>query len=288
MYAIQLFFYIQWVVIATAETDTLMSSFSRILSYTSLEPEQGYKNKQHPPQGWPQEGRVKCEDLSYENESKETLNTTYLDIRAKEHVVIIGQKNSGTSSLINALFRMPEPKGRVIIDHVNTNQLSLRHARRAIGIVPRFPKLFSTLRCNLDPNGRHSNEDLWQVLEGIGLRAKISTLATSGLDLDITKLTITELRLVALAHAFLENKKILIIEEKSDDDWSNQRIHDVIQEHFQDCTVITIAQSLGTIMGSDRVLVMRNGCVTEFDRPRDHSSQNDDELMDIIGQALSI
>lgn len=288
LYAMQMFLYVQWIVIATSETESLMSSFARISSYSTMEPEPGYSNKHHPPKDWPQEGSVKCEDLSYENDSQQTLNTTYLDIAAKENIAIIGQKDSGTSSLINALFRMPEPKGRVIIDQIDITKLSLKNARRVIGIVPRYPKLFSTLRFNLDPYGKHNNDNLWQVLERLELKSKISTLPGSGLHVDITDLNTNELRLVTLAHALLQGKKILIIEEENESDRSNKLIHDVMQKHFQDRTVITIAKSLDTIMRSDRVLVMRNGCVTEFDKPSDRISQSDDELMDIIGQAFSI
>lgn len=290
LYAIQLFLYIQWIVMATAETESLMSSFARVSSYTTVEPEPGYAYQRYPPKDWPKGGGIKCEDLSYESESQETLNSAYFDILPSQKIAIVGQKDSGTTSLVSAIFRMPEPKGRVIIDQVDITELSLKSSRRIIGFVPQHPKRFGTnLRFNLDPYEKFDNDSLLDALEMVQFESQFQRAndRESELSRDITELSNTDIRLVNLAHALLEDKKILIVEEEENgSDWSNKRIQDVIRTHFQDHTVITLAQSMDTIMSSDRLLVMRNGCVTEFERPSERSSQSDDELMDIINQAI--
>ena len=40
-----------------------------------------------------------------------------------------------------------------------------------------------------------------------------------------------------------------------------------IREEFSDCTVITIAHRIKTILDNDRVLVMESGNIKEFDQP---------------------
>ena len=41
----------------------------------------------------------------------------------------------------------------------------------------------------------------------------------------------------------------------------------MFREEFNECTVLTIAHRIKTILDSDRVLVMENGSLSEFDRP---------------------
>jgi ABC-type multidrug transport system fused ATPase/permease subunit len=67
----------------------------------------------------------------------------------------------------------------------------------------------------------------------------------------------------------LRKSRVFVQDEASAniDYQSDQRIQDTIRKECADCTVITIAHRLGTIMDSDRILVLDDGKVAEFDRP---------------------
>lgn len=45
-------------------------------------------------------------------------------------------------------------------------------------------------------------------------------------------------------------------------------IQNTIRSQFNDCTVLTVAHRLNTIIDSDRVLVLDAGKIAEFDTPR--------------------
>ncbi|KAJ2082204.1 hypothetical protein H4R24_001774 [Coemansia sp. RSA 988] len=76
-------------------------------------------------------------------------------------------------------------------------------------------------------------------------------------------------QLVCLCRAVLWHRRILILDEAttSTDSKTDQLIQIIIRSKFEDCTVITIAHRLNTIVDSDRILVIDHGKAVEFDTP---------------------
>ena len=77
-------------------------------------------------------------------------------------------------------------------------------------------------------------------------------------------------QLVCLARALLRKSKILVLDEATAavDLQTDDLIQRTIRNEFRDCTVITIAHRLNTIMDYDRVIVMDDGVIAEFDTPQ--------------------
>ncbi|KAJ2605713.1 Canalicular multispecific organic anion transporter 1 [Coemansia sp. RSA 1804] len=76
-------------------------------------------------------------------------------------------------------------------------------------------------------------------------------------------------QLVGLCRLLMRNRKIIVLDEatSSVDQESDQSMQKLIRSEFKDCTVLTIAHRLKTIMGSDRIVVMDNGRVVEVGPP---------------------
>ena len=85
-----------------------------------------------------------------------------------------------------------------------------------------------------------------------------------------SNLSIGERQLVCLARALLQDNKIIVIDEATAnvDHETDQKIQKTIRRNFNCCTVLTIAHRLDTIMDSDKVLVLSEGKVIEYDAPR--------------------
>uniref|UniRef100_H2ZZE6 ATP-binding cassette sub-family C member 10 n=1 Tax=Latimeria chalumnae TaxID=7897 RepID=H2ZZE6_LATCH len=146
-------------------------------------------------------------------------------------------------------------------------------SRSKLAIIPQDPFLFSgTVRENLDPWGRHSDTEIYEVLGQCHLQEVI--IRMGGLDVEVGErgrsLSVGQRQLVCLARALLTQSKILCIDEAtaSVDQKTDRLIQQTIREKFVDKTVLTIAHRLNTIMDSDRVLVMYAGKAVEFDSPK--------------------
>lgn len=267
----------QWGMRQSAELENQMTSVERVLEYTSVphEPELESAPGKKPPPEWPEKGEVKFVDLylKYTPEDPPVLKNLNFVIKPKEKVGIVGRTGAGKSSLIAALFRLTNIDGQVIIDGRNTKELGLHDLRSKISIIPQEPVLFSgTMRKNLDPFDEYSDEVLWKALEDVELKEAVSDL-TAGLNSKMSEggsnFSVGQRQLVCLARAIIRQNKILILDEATAnvDPQTDALIQTTIRKKFSECTVLTIAHRLHTIMDSDKVLVMDAGQMVEFDHP---------------------
>ena len=162
---------------------------------------------------------------------------------------------------------------QVIIDGVNIRDLNLQTARRSMAVITQDPVLFSgSLRRNLDPFSLYKDHDLWSVLEEVQLDTLVQKLPEQlGYKLreSGSNFSVGERQLVCLARALLQKSKIIILDEATANvDYKTDRlIQEVVRNRLKDSTVITIAHRLNTIMDYDKVLVMHQGRMVEFDKP---------------------
>ena len=92
-----------------------MTSVERVMAYTNVDSEPGYTTEDRPPESWPIEGSLTIEDLSlvYVKGGPRVLRDVSVHFPSKKKVGVVGRTGAGKSSLVSALFRMPDPLGKV-------------------------------------------------------------------------------------------------------------------------------------------------------------------------------
>jgi len=260
-----------------AELETNIVAVERIKEYSEVETEAEWEQpKTKPDRTWPQDGVVQFD--KYGTRYREGLDLVLRGIDCRldsaEKIGIVGRTGAGKSSLTLALFRLVEAaEGAITIDGIDISKLGLHNLRNQLTIIPQDPVLFSgTLRMNLDPFDQYSDEEVWRALKQSHLYTYASSLQ-SGLLHEVTEgggnISVGQRQLVCLARALLRKTKVLILDEATAavDLETDELIQHTIRREFADCTIITIAHRLNTIMDSDRVLVLDKGVIEEFDSP---------------------
>ena len=269
--------YLSWLVTQMSEIETNMVGVERIKEYQETTQEAPLEMPgQDPPPEWPQRGHVRFDDFQvrYRPGLDLVLKGIDCDIRSMDKIGIVGRTGAGKSSLTLALFRIIESAGgSITIDGENIALMGLQRLRSRLTIIPQDPVLFTgSLRMNLDPFEEYSDRDIWKSLEQAHLKSYVSNLP-NGLKHEVTEggdnLSVGQRQLVCLARALLRKTKVLVLDEATAavDLETDDLIQDTIRKEFADCTVLTIAHRLNTIMDSSRIMVLDAGRVVEFDTP---------------------
>ncbi|OWA54554.1 Multidrug resistance-associated protein 7 [Hypsibius exemplaris] len=246
---------------------------------------------------WPETGRIDIDNLCvrYREDLPDVLNNVQLHIRAGEKVGIVGRTGAGKSSLMLALFRIVEAaSGTITIDDVKISLVNLKHLRSRLTIIPQTASLFdASIRDNLDPLQRYSDEQVWSAVDKCHLKPLIEKI---GGDLSCQvgdngkNLSAGEKQLISLARAHLSNSKIICLDEATAniDFETDVLVQQTIRECLGESTILTIAHRVQTVMDCDRVIVMSNGRICEEGRPGDLMQQADSRFFQLVQQSKSI
>ncbi|KAG2456469.1 MRP1 protein, partial [Polypterus senegalus] len=281
------------------EIETNAVAIERICEYSEMDKEAPWTLPTRPPAVWPEQGVVRFDkyEARYKRNLEPALHDVSFQTLSKEKVIgimgykshggvftynlcdgiqvgIVGRTGAGKSTLTNCLFRILEAsKGRIFIDGVDISAIGLHDLREKLNIIPQDPVLFSgTIRENLDPLGSHSDSELWMALELCHLKDFVQSLPKH-IHHEVAEggenLSVGQRQLLCLTRALLRKTKVLILDEAtaSIDLETDNLVQMTIRKTFSDCTILTIAHRLHTIMDSDRVLVLDSGRVVEFDSP---------------------
>ncbi|GFR98147.1 multidrug resistance-associated protein 1 [Elysia marginata] len=276
-YALQITGGLNWLVRMTTDLETNIVSVERVKEYTETPTEAAWVNPfRRPSSNWPTEGSVSFIDykMRYRDGQDPILKGISCTIQGGEKIGIVGRTGAGKSSMTVSLFRLIEAlSGSIIIDGTSINDIGLHDLRSRLTILPQDPVLFSgTLRMNLDPFDTYDDATIWRALEHAHLKSFVEgtpNMLQYQCGEGGQNLSVGQRQLVCLARSLLRKTRILVLDEATAavDMETDDLIQATIRSQFTDCTILTIAHRLNTIMDYDRIMVLASGEIKELDTP---------------------
>ncbi|KAI0338006.1 ATP-binding cassette transporter [Trametopsis cervina] len=264
-----------------------MVAVERIKEFTEVKREPPEFIEPRPPASWPSKGEIKCEDLviKYAPELPDVLHNLNFEVKPGEKIGVLGRTGSGKSTLALSFFRFVEPyKGRIVIDGIDISKIGLSDLRSKLTIIPQDPTILSgTLRSTLDVFGEYKDVEIYEALRRVHLIPSADTPEEDSdavnsnvfrnLDSSVSEggenFSTGEKQLLCMARAILKRTKLLMMDEAtaSVDYATDELIGKTIRHEFADSTILTIAHRLRTIIDYDRVMLLDQGRIAEFDKP---------------------
>lgn len=289
-----------WLFLSCSILETNMVAMERCLKYTEV---QGEKESVLPidkeliEKKWPQEGKIRFENYSvkYRPNTEIVLKNLNFEIESNKKIGVVGRTGSGKSTIFLCLFRILEPlTGTIYIDNQDICNIGLDLLRQNLTIIPQDPCLMAgSLRYNIDPLNRSTDEDILKVLKQVGLelemdnkkskeedkkenqeneekQEKEENILEKEIEQNGVNLSVGEKQLVCIARAILRKTKIVVMDEATAniDMKTEEKIQNSLLATMNNCTIITIAHRIKTIIDYDKILVLDNGEIKEFDSPK--------------------
>ncbi|KAJ6598201.1 multidrug resistance-associated ABC transporter [Mycena vulgaris] len=216
-----------------------------------------------PPATWPSKGEIICEDLSvrYAPDLPDVLHDINFQVSSGERWSGELALERGTLSL--SFFRFVEAsRGKISIDGIDIASLGLTDLRRNLTIIPQDPTLMSgTLRSTLDVFQEHEDAEIVGRLRSItATRESVFNNLDWPVSQEGGNFSAGEKQLLCIARAILKHSKTV-------DYATDELIGLTIREKFHGSTVLTIAHRLRSVIDYDKVMVLEEGRIVEFDRP---------------------
>jgi ATP-binding cassette subfamily C (CFTR/MRP) protein 1 len=259
-------------IVSWTQTEAAMGSIARIKAFSeTVRPLSSPADESEPPKHWPTAGVLEYDNVSCSGDDREQLilEGISLSINAGERIGICGRTGSGKSTLIGLLFRLMDPsKGRVLIDSLGLVSLDPEALRsRVAGAAQDACLIPGTIRDNL--MSTKTDDELIGTLQHFSLWESIKS--NGGLDSQLGEETFShgQKQLFCFIRAYLFDSNILVLDEATSNmtEAMESLVIDAIQTHWSGRTVIAVAHRLRSIVGFDRVLVLRDGRILEFDSP---------------------
>ena len=220
---------------------------------------------------WPSLGKINFINYSagYRPDSPIVLKNINIEIKPGDKIGIVGRTGSGKSSIVLSLSRIIEAKkGKILIDDEDIKNINLEYLRDKLSIIAQDPFLIeSTVRDNIDPLNKYTDQEILKVMDDFGLFTK---LGKEKLNIKIKEngknLSLGEKQLISFVRAVIKKNKIIIMDEATSSlDFETEKIiQNNLNKYLKNSTVIMIAHHLQMVKECQTILVIDNGEIIEF------------------------
>ncbi len=250
------------------------ASFVRIAEILDANPE--IRNPREPILPQNIQGSLSFRNVSFKYSfasSDYDLENLNFEVKAGEHIGIIGSTGSGKTTLIRCLTRLLDiNQGEIRLDDVSIHQMDLFYLRSLISVVPQKNVLFSgDVAQNLRWGNPDASEDkMWQALHASGIepffresdKQLLSMVQQGGANFSGG-----QKQRLCIARALVKDAPILVFDDSMSalDGATETLVKQQLKETYADRTILMIAQKISSIKDYDRILVMDDGKIVGYD-----------------------
>ncbi|KAG2269699.1 hypothetical protein Bca52824_064254 [Brassica carinata] len=218
-------------------------------------------------------GKIEFHQVSFAYPSRPNMVFENLSftIPSGKTFAFVGPSGSGKSTIISMVQRFYEPtSGEILLDGNDIKSLKLKWLREQMGLVSQEPALFATtIASNILLGKENANMDqITEAAKAANADSFIKSLP-NGYNTQVgeggTQLSGGQKQRIAIARAVLRNPKILLLDEATSalDAESEKIVQQALDNVMEKRTTLVVAHRLSTIRNVDKIVVLRNGQVTE-------------------------
>jgi len=217
-------------------------------------------------------GEISFKDVFFAyNKEQWVLKGINFNIDAGKTLALVGETGAGKTSVTNVLNRFYDiQKGSITIDNHSIQEMKLSSLREQIAFVQQEVFLFSdSIFNNITLYDEHiSIQKVEEAAKNIGIHRFIKSLP-GGYDYLVGERGVTlstgQRQLIAFLRVYVRNPRILILDEatSSIDTETEQLLQNALEKLVENRTLIIIAHRLSTIRNADKILLFKDGEITE-------------------------
>ncbi|MDE7218250.1 MAG: ABC transporter ATP-binding protein/permease [Oscillospiraceae bacterium] len=219
------------------------------------------------------EGRIDVEDVSfaYERDNAEVLHHVSLHVAPGETIAVVGPSGGGKTTLCSLIPRFYDVgAGSIRIDGRDIRDVKQQSLRRNIGVVQQDVFLFAASILENIRYGRPgaSTDEVIAAARRAEIYDDIMAMP-DGFDTYVGErgvlLSGGQKQRISIARIFLKDPPVLILDEATSalDSVTEAKIQKAFDELAKGRTTLIIAHRLSTVRGASRILVVRDGVISE-------------------------
>lgn len=276
-YAVQILFALLMVALMFIMVPRAEASATRINQVLAMEPE--ISDPAETKEATRRRGYVEFQDVTFSYHGAETPALTNISFSASpgEVTAIIGGTGSGKSTLVNLIPRFYDvDSGRILVDGVDTRDMTQEHLRAKIGFVPQKAVLFTG---TISDNLRYGKEDASdfeirhaaEVAQASEFISKMPDGFKSTISQGGTNVSGGQMQRLSIARALIRKPEIYVFDDTFSalDFKTDARLRAALKRETQNSTVLIVAQRVSTVIDADQIIVLDEGHIAGIGKHRD-------------------
>ena len=268
-YAIQILFALLMVALMFIMIPRAEASANRINEVLEMEPE--IKDPEEAKDTAQRHGYVEFQDVtfSYHGAEQPALSNISFSASPGKVTAIIGGTGSGKSTLVNLIPRFYDvDSGKILVDGVETREMSQEFLRAKIGFVPQKAVLFTgTVNDNLRYGKEDASEEEIKHAATVAQANEFITKMADGFDSVIaqggTNVSGGQMQRLSIARALVRKPEIYVFDDTFSalDFKTDAKLRAALKGETRDSTVLIVAQRVSTVIDADQIVVLDEGRV---------------------------